>query len=65
MQKKTYGEEIIERLSNLDFTLPIDTMMRKIYSYLPRRMKKDEAVKYYTQKLETYWNENDSKTRTS
>ena len=44
--KRTYGEEIIERLSNLDFTLPLEKMMDKVYSRLPEKMSKEEALVY-------------------
>lgn len=53
--KKTYGEVVIERLSNLDFTLPIEKMIQGLYSGLPKRMGKEEALAYYTQKLNRYW----------
>ena len=53
--KRTYGEEIIERLSNLDFTLPLEKMMDKVYSRLPEKMSKEEALVYYTNKLNTLW----------
>lgn len=53
--KRTYGEEIIERLSNLDFTLPLEKMMDKVYSRLPEKMSKEEALVYYTNKLNKLW----------
>jgi len=53
--KKTYGEVVVERLSNLDFTLPIEKMIQGLYSGLPKRMGKEEALAYYTQKLNRYW----------
>lgn len=51
----TYGETIIYRLTNLDFRLPLEKMMDKVYANLPRKMSKEEASKYYSRKLETYW----------
>lgn len=53
--KKTYGEVIVQRLNNLDFTLPLEKMMHKVYSRLPEKMSKEEALKYYTYKLKKYW----------
>lgn len=53
--KRTYGEEIVERLRNLDFTLPLEKMMGKVYSRLPEKMSKEEAVKYYNRKLKKHW----------
>lgn len=52
---KSYGEEIINRLWNLDFRLPLETMMDKVYSNLPERMSKQEATNYYTKKLGKFW----------
>lgn len=52
---KSYGEEIINRLWNLDFRLPLEKMMDKVYSNLPERMSKEEASNYYTKKLKNYW----------
>ena len=52
---KSYGEEIIDRLWNLDFSLPIEKMMDKVYTNLPERMSKEEAARYYSKKLKTYW----------
>lgn len=51
----TYGETIIYRLSTLDFRLPIEKMMDKVYTNLPDRMSKEEATEYYSRKLKTYW----------
>lgn len=53
--KRTYGEEIVERLRNLDFTLPLEKMMEKVYSRLPEKMSKEEALVYYTKKLNKLW----------
>lgn len=51
----TYGETIIHRLTNLDFRLPLEKMMDKVYANLPERMSKEEAARYYSKKLKTYW----------
>ena len=53
--KRTYGEEIVERLRNLDFTLPLEKMMEKVYAKLPEKMSKEEALVYYTNKLNKLW----------
>lgn len=53
--KRTYGEEIVERLRNLDFTLPLEKMMEKVYARLPEKMSKEEALVYYTNKLNKLW----------
>ena len=52
---KTYGEEIVHRLINLDFRKPIDEMMSGIYAGLPARMNREEATSYYTKKLNEFW----------
>ena len=52
---RTYGEEIVHRLINLDFRKPIDEMMSGIYAGLPERMDKTKASIYYTNKLNQYW----------
>ena len=52
---RTYGEEIVHRLQNLDFTLSLEQMMSGVYAGLPERMSKKEASKYYTKKLNTFW----------
>lgn len=52
---KTYGEEIVHRLNNLDFSLSLEQMMSGVYAGLPDRMNKIEASKYYTKKLSRYW----------
>lgn len=57
---KTYGEEIVYRLTNLDFRKPIDEMMSGIYAGLPERMSKQEASRYYTKKLSIYWGKDDT-----
>lgn len=57
MRKKTYGESIIERLDALDFKLPIKKILGKLHSGLPKRLEREEALRYYTQKLKRYWRE--------
>lgn len=52
---KTYGEEIVHRLNNLDFSLSLEQMMSGVYAGLPERMSKKEASKYYANKLSRYW----------
>jgi len=53
--KLTYGEEIIKRLDGLDFSLPIDDMLKGVYTGLPKRMNRQDASKYYSRKLKSYW----------
>ena len=52
----TFGEEIVKRTENLDFSLPLDTVLRSIYLDLPARMNREDTLKYYTKKFKTYWN---------
>lgn len=52
---RTYGEEIVHRLQNLDFTLNLEQMMSGVYAGLPERMDKQEAANYYTKKLKICW----------
>ena len=33
----------------------IEKMMDKVYTNLPERMSKEEAARYYSKKLKTYW----------
>lgn len=57
MRKKTYGESIIERLDALDFKLPLTTMVKGLYSGLPKRLEREKALRYYTEKLKRCWRE--------
>ena len=52
----TFGEEIVKRTGNLDFSLPLDTVLRSIYLDLPARMNREDTLKYYTKKFKIYWN---------
>jgi len=53
--RRTYGEELIKRVSELDFTLPIDEMIKGVYVNLPKKMNREDATKYYNRKLKAYW----------
>ena len=51
----TFGEEIVKRTGNLDFSLPLSTVLRSIYLNLPARMNREDTLKYYTKKFRKYW----------
>lgn len=57
MRKETYGEVLVKRLHSLDFSLSLEKMMSGLYSGLPKRMEREKAVRYYTDKLKRYWRE--------
>jgi len=53
--KLTYGEELHKRISNIDFSLPIEEMFKGVYAGLPQRLNRKEASMHYGQKLKAYW----------
>ncbi|MFA5040055.1 MAG: hypothetical protein WC464_00275 [Bdellovibrionales bacterium] len=48
--KKTHGEAYVERRENLDFTNDIDKILRN-FERLPKRMKREDALRYYGGKI--------------
>lgn len=52
---RTYGEELRYRLDNLDFSLPLEKMVKQALKGLPRRMPKEKAIEYYNRKLRACW----------
>jgi len=58
----THGEEwarrkreLLDKIENLEIELDLDNV--DITKGLPPRMRRDEAVRYYTEKLRRYWRE--------
>ena len=55
MKNMTHGEFIHHKKENLDFTLSLEKMYGATFRKIPPRMKRDEAVKYYGDKLKQVW----------
>ena len=52
---RTYGEELVYRLDNLDFSQPIDKVVKGLYRGLPPRLPYKKAIEHYSRKLRACW----------
>lgn len=50
----THGEAYVYRRNNLDFTHDIDKILRQL-ERLPKRMTRNDSLKYYGDKLRKYF----------
>lgn len=56
-RKPTYGEVKIARLDELDYSQKVDNIVDSLYDKpLPKKLPKEEASQYYTEKLQQCFN---------
>lgn len=52
--KKTHGEAYVDKRNNLNLKDSIESIINNLQK-LPKRMPRDEASIYYTEKFKKYW----------